>query len=203
MKLGSGDRGNAEITQHVVRLGQADENLLNGVEVTALSFYWRTNVKLSELKPCVCCGGPLLIPGVGNWYVLRQTIGILNPTASRQVSGMMQFFNGSMKLAEVFTPDAENAVFILCDHPNAPKASEIHVCLGCYIEKFGNLPWLFEASDEYIADLSKKTADAIISDRKPKVEAKNDPSAAIENDTMSDLGSGTHQGQVKTAHTDK
>jgi hypothetical protein len=102
-------------------------------------------MKLSELKPCACCHGPLLSPPAGNWYVLRQTIAIIKPQAARSVMGLSMHFGGAMGLAEMFAPDA-NAVAILADEPGAPKAAEIHVCFDCYVQRLGELAGLFESS---------------------------------------------------------
>lgn len=103
-------------------------------------------MKLSQLKPCASCHGSLLKPPAGNWYVLQQSIALVKPQAFNQVAGLTQMFGGALGLAEVMAPDAE-AVAILCDQPDAPKAAEIHICFECYTRKFGNLCGLFEAAE--------------------------------------------------------
>lgn len=104
-------------------------------------------MKLSELKPCASCGGPLLKPPAGNWYVLRQTIAMVMPGATQQVMGLAAYFRGHIGLAEAFAPDVE-AVTILADVPEAPPAAEIHICLECYAFKFSELAMLFEKQRE-------------------------------------------------------
>lgn len=104
-------------------------------------------MKLSELKPCACCRGPLLKPPTGNWYVLRQSIALIKPRAAQQVVGLSMMFGGALGLAEAMAPDAE-AVAILCDEPGGGKAAEIHVCFDCYVRRLGDLVGLFEAANE-------------------------------------------------------
>lgn len=101
-------------------------------------------MKLSQLKPCASCRGPLLVKGIANWYVLRQTIALLRPNAAREVMGLTTMFGGALELAEAMAPAAEDAVAIMSDLPGAGKPSEIHICFNCYCDKFGNLPGLFE-----------------------------------------------------------
>lgn len=87
-------------------------------------------MKLSELKPCSSCGGPLLTPPAGCWYVVRVSTAMVNPRAARQVVGLSMMFGGAMGLAEAMAPDPENAVLILGDQDKA-LLSEFHLCLDC------------------------------------------------------------------------
>lgn len=103
-------------------------------------------MKLSELKPCASCNGPLLKPPAGNWYVIRQTIAMVSPNSAQSVMGLAAYFRGHLGLAEAFAPEADKAVMILADQPGAPKASEIHICMDCYVRHFGRLGVLLESS---------------------------------------------------------
>lgn len=92
-------------------------------------------MKLSELKPCAICHGPLLKPPCGNWYVIRACIAIVKPTAGNQVMGLAQMFGGNLGLAEVFAPDSNPVVITGDDEPTMMK--EIHVCFDCWVNHFG------------------------------------------------------------------
>jgi hypothetical protein len=99
-------------------------------------------MKLSQLKPCACCGGPLTNGGGLTWPVIRISQALLNPKAANQVMGMTQYFGGALKLAEVMTPDPD-AVKIIGDEKDG-EWKEVHVCLDCFISKFGRLPDISE-----------------------------------------------------------
>jgi hypothetical protein len=51
-------------------------------------------LKLSELKPCAKCGGPLRKPPSIQWYVVRMCHAMLNPRATNEVLGLAQYFQG-------------------------------------------------------------------------------------------------------------
>lgn len=72
-------------------------------------------MKISDLKPCACCGGPLLNPPVATWYVIRLSQAMLHPRHAREVVGLTQIFNGAMGLAEGMAPAADKAVMVLGD----------------------------------------------------------------------------------------
>lgn len=87
-------------------------------------------MKLSELKPCAACGGPLMKPPAGCWYVVRVSTAIVNPAAARQVMGLSMMFGGAMGLAEAMAPQPEKAVLIVGDEEPSCM-SEFHLCLDC------------------------------------------------------------------------
>lgn len=91
-------------------------------------------MKLSELKPCAGCGGPLLVKHIGQWYVVRSSMAILNPQAANQTLGLAQFFQGSMALAEAFSPAVNDAV-IICGDKEPALLDEVHLCFECFYGK--------------------------------------------------------------------
>jgi hypothetical protein len=91
-------------------------------------------MKLSELKPCASCGGPLLRPGIANWYVVRVSQALLHPGAAREVLGLNVYFGGALGIAEVMAPRADQAVAIIGDQPGAAW-TELHLCFDCYARK--------------------------------------------------------------------
>jgi hypothetical protein len=99
-------------------------------------------MKLSKIKPCAACGGPLMNSPIGNWFVLRVSTAMLNPQRARETLGMMQFFGGALGLAEAFVPEPEKAIAIVGDLPGATW-TELHLCLDCYCS-LGNLVGLVE-----------------------------------------------------------
>lgn len=102
-------------------------------------------MKLSELKPCACCGGALLKPPAGAWYVIRQTQAMINPQEGNRVLGMTQFFQGSIGLAEQF--ETSKPVKIFGDMEPA-LMNEIHICFNCWVsQKFDGLRDVLEKSE--------------------------------------------------------
>lgn len=85
---------------------------------------------------------------MGNWYVIRKSIALLRPNSAREVIGLTTMFGGNLGLAELMAPAADKAVAILCDEPDAPKATEIHICFECYTGKLGILAGLLEAASK-------------------------------------------------------
>lgn len=102
-------------------------------------------MKLSELKPCACCNGPLCLPGIGTWYVLRVCQAMVNPQAANEVLGMTQMYGGfhALGIAEAMAPRPDEAVMILGDEE--PKLlEEIHVCFNCWTGELMPVYQLFE-----------------------------------------------------------
>jgi len=92
-------------------------------------------VKLSDLKPCASCGGPLLQPPQDAWYAFRSSLAMLNCGAAREVLGMTMMLGGNLRcgplrLAEQFAPCAEEAITILAEKDGA-LWTEGHVCFEC------------------------------------------------------------------------
>jgi hypothetical protein len=98
-------------------------------------------MKLSEVKPCAVCHGPLLKP-MGTWYVVRVTQAMINPRSANQVMGMAQFFQGNLALAELFAP-ADEAILIMGDKEPA-LMTELHICFDCMHGKLIELPIAIE-----------------------------------------------------------
>lgn len=92
-------------------------------------------MKLTELRPCDGCGGGLLKGADGirhaTFYVVRSSQAMVNPRAAREVAGLNTYFGGHMGLAELFAPEADNAVQILGDVDRA-LWTELFLCFNCY-----------------------------------------------------------------------
>jgi hypothetical protein len=103
-------------------------------------------VKLSDLKPCACCGGPLIKPPIVTWHVIRVSTALLHPRHARETLGLAQM-TGSLAIAEVMGPAADAAVAIVGEQPGA-SWTELHVCFDCYCTKVGDLAGMCERADE-------------------------------------------------------
>ena len=103
-------------------------------------------MKLSELKPCARCHGPL--PPI--WYVVRTSVAILDEKATRGVLGLHTMFGdsaASLRIAEVMAPAAEKAVIIAGD--DKPELmNELFLCSRCYLMEDVNLCRLVENQNE-------------------------------------------------------
>lgn len=85
-------------------------------------------MKLSELRPCDNCGGPLAPPNV--FYVVRMSLALILPGAVNTVLGMTQMFNGNLQLAEVMAPEADAAIIAGDEEPEL--MSEFILCQKCF-----------------------------------------------------------------------
>lgn len=93
-------------------------------------------MKLSELRPCDNCGGP-----VGTIFnVVRITRAFVAPRAANQTLGLMQMFGGHLAIAEALTPEAD-CVKIAGDE-NEQLMTELLICQDCYMMKDMSLPLL-------------------------------------------------------------
>jgi hypothetical protein len=80
---------------------------------------------------CDGCGGPLQRPPIGNFYVVRASLAIVNPGPARQVLGLTQYFNGALGLAEVMAPAAEDAIIVAGDKEPG-LMTELLLCFDCW-----------------------------------------------------------------------
>ena len=98
-------------------------------------------MRLSDAKPCICCGGPLTKRSMINWYVIRVSTAIVNPRVANTVLGTMQI-TGSLQIAEAMAPGAEDAIAIVGDLPGSTW-TELHICFDCFTDgHLGDLPCL-------------------------------------------------------------
>jgi len=88
-------------------------------------------MKLSELRPCDRCRGPLRASGVGCWYVVRVTQAMVSPKAAREVFGLTMILGGSLAIAEAMAPRPEEAVLVLGDEDRQLQ-TELLLCFDCY-----------------------------------------------------------------------
>lgn len=98
-------------------------------------------MKLSELRQCDGCGGPLVQPPNIRFEVVRLSAAIVIPSSANEVLGLTQYFRGALKLAEVLAPDAD-VVKLLGD---TAGWDELLLCSGCYFgESLGRLLEILE-----------------------------------------------------------
>ena len=86
-------------------------------------------MKLSELRPCDFCGGPL----IPQFYILQYKQAIFTPQTQQMLSAT-QIMGGSLVIAEALFPRADEAVLIIEDAPGIDSL-EIIVCRKCFMER--------------------------------------------------------------------
>jgi hypothetical protein len=87
-------------------------------------------VKLSELRQCDGCGGPLVNPPNIRFDVVRLSAAVVIPSAANQVLGLTQVFHGALKLAETMAPEPE--VVKLLGDESSDGWDELLLCSDCY-----------------------------------------------------------------------
>jgi hypothetical protein len=92
-------------------------------------------VKLSDLKPCAVCGGPL--PPI--WRVVRVSLAALDREATNGVLGVSQMMGGlhvpgALAIAEALAPASDQAVMVLGDKDKS-MMDEFNICQGCFLTK--------------------------------------------------------------------
>lgn len=95
-------------------------------------------MKLSELKPCAGCGGPLMINRqdirINQFFVVDSSMAMLDPKSANQTLGLAQYFQGNLQLAEIMGPAAETAVRVAGDLD--PKLKDrVFICFECFYGK--------------------------------------------------------------------
>jgi hypothetical protein len=93
--------------------------------------------KLSDLRPCDNCRGPV----ARGFVVVNVSRAMLAPAAANQVLGLTQLLGGSLPLAEQFAPS--NPVMVFGDH-NPDLYCTIILCQGCWLDKPIDLALLWE-----------------------------------------------------------
>lgn len=84
-------------------------------------------MKLSELRPCDCCGGKI----APHFYVVRLSQAMVMAKEANAVLGLAQMFGGALGLAEVVAPDAD-AVKIFGDE-RKELMHEFFLCQECFM----------------------------------------------------------------------
>lgn len=89
-------------------------------------------MKLSDVKPCACCGGPLLVDQMQHWYEFRVSMVIINQRATQQVLGVMAILGGvqALGIAEAMASTPE-AVMVMGEH-DKELYTQAHICFRCY-----------------------------------------------------------------------
>lgn len=94
-------------------------------------------IKVSELRPCDNCAGPI----APNFYVVRVSLALVKAGAVNQFLGMHQFFGGraGAALVENFAPASTDAVIVAGDKEPSLML-ELFICQACYIGEKGKPP---------------------------------------------------------------
>ena len=98
-------------------------------------------MKLSEVRPCDCCGGKI----APQFYLVRGSLAIFSPQAANATLGLTQMFGGALALAEAMSPDSE--VVKVAGEFNKELWSEFLLCQECYMKPV-NLAMLGEKRAE-------------------------------------------------------
>lgn len=85
-------------------------------------------MKLSELRPCDKCNGPL----APSWYVIKLSQCMLDRNATNQTLGLTQMFGGNLAIAELMGSQADRAVVVLGDEIDG-LWTELLVCQSCVL----------------------------------------------------------------------
>jgi len=116
-------------------------------------------MKLSEIRPCDACGGPL--PGkqkLPMFYVVRFSPAVFDRQAVNETMGMHQYFqHQSLELAELFAPGSDHAVNVAMDDPkHRDTMTELLLCQDCFL---GELNLAVLAEKRTAAQEGKEKAD--------------------------------------------
>lgn len=84
-------------------------------------------MKLSEVRPCDCCGGKI----APNFYVVRGSLAVFSPQAANATLGLTQMFGGALALAEAMSPDPE--VVKIAGEFDKSLWHELFLCQSCYM----------------------------------------------------------------------
>lgn len=106
-------------------------------------------MKLSELRPCVSCGKPLVGQGKPPvFYVLRVSLAMVDPEAASGVLGLTQIMSAgrppspaALHIAEALAPDAEGFVRIMGDE-SPDLMTHLVVCQDCFLMKGEIAMWV-------------------------------------------------------------
>jgi len=86
-------------------------------------------MKLSELRPCDCCGGKL----IPMFHIIEVRTALFDSRAGRQTGGLLEYFGGlnnpgALAIAECMSPDAD-----VVKVPSELKV-ELILCNKCYLD---------------------------------------------------------------------
>lgn len=123
-------------------------------------------MKLSDLKPCACCGGKI----VPIFHVVTIKLAALDQKAARGVLGLTEVLGGlgnpgAFAIAECMSPDTDVAVKVLgegdeaCDREhNKTAVKHIFVCNDCYLTKPMSLAELDEKAQQQMETIANRSA---------------------------------------------
>ncbi len=86
-------------------------------------------MKLSDLRTCDGCGGPIVARGEIYFLRLRVSGVLITPEANR-VLGLAKVVGGSLRLAETLAPESE--VVRVLEEEDPSLGTELLLCLRCY-----------------------------------------------------------------------
>ena len=87
-------------------------------------------MKLSDLRVCDGCGGPLVQAPNIRFDVIRWSPAVVIPSAVNDVLALAKLYQGSLKVAEVMVPDAD-VVKLLGDE--GAGWTELLLCFTCSV----------------------------------------------------------------------
>lgn len=87
-------------------------------------------MRLSELRPCDSCRGPVMAPPVHRFYVLRVDRAVLNQVVATEVLAK-EAATRSLAIAESMVDKPGDAVQFMGDL-DPGNTVELHLCGGCY-----------------------------------------------------------------------
>lgn len=97
-------------------------------------------MKISEMRPCISCDGPLIGPGKGPmFYVLRYSLAMADQKNYSGVAGVMQIVGGgkeslaALNIAEAMAPRADDA-FIIAGDKEPELWTKVFLCQPCFME---------------------------------------------------------------------
>ena len=90
-------------------------------------------MKAEDLRPCDACHKRLCSGNDISFYVVTIDQAVVNPEKVRQFQGAAMMM-GSVKLAEVMSPYADEMVTTVCEHSGNPP-EKLLICFTCYTRR--------------------------------------------------------------------
>lgn len=97
-------------------------------------------MRLSDLRPCDRCGGPIVRPPANWFWVVRVSGAAVTPKAT-EVLGLAHAAGAPLELAETLGPVRD--VVLVAGDEDPELQIELLLCLACYASEF-SLPDLLE-----------------------------------------------------------
>ena len=85
-------------------------------------------MKVSELRPCDKCGGPINPV----FHVVRFSPAVVDQQAVRETMGLNMMFGGALGLAEALTSSPDAVRIAMDEAEGKPLQVELFLCESCY-----------------------------------------------------------------------